>query len=101
MTAIVCFHGIMGCPRQFDFLQERLGDDCRIITPLLPGHGGDAAAFARSSMAEWEKAAEEAVSDACREHEWVILLGHSMGALLLAGTVFSAWMAKHDNLEVR
>jgi hypothetical protein len=24
-----------------------------------------------------------------------------MGALLLAGTVFSAWMAKHDNLEVR
>ena len=24
-----------------------------------------------------------------------------MGALLLAGTVFCAWMAKHNNLEVR
>jgi hypothetical protein len=24
-----------------------------------------------------------------------------MGALLVAGSVFSAWMAKHDNLEVR
>ncbi len=24
-----------------------------------------------------------------------------IGALLLAGTLFSAWMAKHDNLEVR
>ena len=24
-----------------------------------------------------------------------------MGAMLVAGTVFSAWMAKHDNLEVR
>lgn len=24
-----------------------------------------------------------------------------IGALLLVGTLFSAWMAKHDNLEVR
>ena len=24
-----------------------------------------------------------------------------LGALLLAGSVFSAWMAKHENLEVR
>lgn len=24
-----------------------------------------------------------------------------MGAMLVAGTVFSTWMAKHDNLEVR
>ena len=24
-----------------------------------------------------------------------------MGVLLVAGSVFSAWMAKHDNLEVR
>ena len=24
-----------------------------------------------------------------------------MGALLVAGSVFSAWMAKHNNLEVR
>ena len=24
-----------------------------------------------------------------------------MGALLVAGTVFSTWMAKHENLEVR
>ena len=24
-----------------------------------------------------------------------------MGALLVAGSVFSAWMAKHDSLEVR
>ena len=24
-----------------------------------------------------------------------------MGALLVAGTVFSTWMAKHDDLEVR
>ena len=25
----------------------------------------------------------------------------AMGAMLVAGTVFSTWMAKHDNLEVR
>lgn len=24
-----------------------------------------------------------------------------MAAMLVAGTVFSTWMAKHDNLEVR
>ena len=24
-----------------------------------------------------------------------------MGAILVAGTVFSVWMAKYDNLEVR
>ena len=24
-----------------------------------------------------------------------------MGAMLVAGTVFSTWMAKHDDLEVR
>ena len=30
-----------------------------------------------------------------------MVTGLAMGAMLLTGTAFSIWMAKHDNLEVR
>lgn len=30
----------------------------------------------------------------------MMMTSMAMGAMLLTGTVFSIWMAKHDNLEV-
>lgn len=74
----------MGAPRQFDDLKALLADDCDVIAPWLPGHGGDARAFAQSGMREWERAVSRAVEDACAQYDRVFLLGHSMGALLLS-----------------
>ena len=82
-TALVCIHGIMGSPRQFDPVGVRLSSCCDVISPLLPGHGGDARNFAKSSMEQWEQAVENILSSACAEYDRVILLGHSMGGLLL------------------
>jgi hypothetical protein len=36
-----------------------------------------------------------------KEEIGIMITLMEMGAMLVAGTVFSAWMAKHDNLEVR
>ena len=82
-VALLCIHGIMGTPRQFDDLKALLEDTCDVIAPWLPGHGGDARALAKSSMEEWEAAVQQAVEEACAQYDQVFLLGQSMGALLL------------------
>lgn len=81
--ALVCIHGILGSPRQFDSVGARLFDRCDVIAPVLPGHGGNALDFAKSNMAAWQAAVNQTVDDACRRYDRVILLGHSMGGLLL------------------
>ncbi len=81
--ALVCIHGIMGSPRQFDPVGARLFDRCDVIAPVLPGHGGNALDFAKSSMEAWQEAVDRTVADACGKYDRVILLGHSMGGLLL------------------
>ena len=73
----------MGSPRQFDPVGARLFDCCDVIAPVLPGHGGNALDFAKSNMNEWQAAVNKTVADACQQYDRVILLGHSMGGLLL------------------
>lgn len=41
------------------------------------------------------------ISNSLRIGDQVMITGMAMGAMLLTGTVFSIWMAKHDNLEVQ
>ncbi|MBE5782395.1 MAG: alpha/beta fold hydrolase [Clostridiales bacterium] len=92
--ALLCIHGIMGSPRQFDPLKAALSDVCEVIAPWLPGHGGDARDFARSSMQEWEGAVRQAAQAVFAQYDRVYFLGHSMGALLLTEYCLNMHRAK-------
>lgn len=80
--AVLFIHGIMGSPRQFDSLVERLGDRCTIVNLLLPGHGGTARDYAGGSMQQWQACVDAAVAELAETHEKIILVGHSLGGLL-------------------
>lgn len=81
--AIVFVHGIVGNNKIFDFLQPLVSATCEVKSVVLKGHGGDALAFSRASMAEWKAQVEEAVTEMSGRHERIIGVGHSMGCLLL------------------
>ena len=80
---IVFVHGIVGNNRIFDFLVPLLPEDCLVKYVVLDGHGGDALAFSRTSMAVWRRQVAEAVMEIAGVCNKVIGVGHSMGCLLL------------------
>lgn len=80
-TAVLMMHGIMGTPRHFDMLQPLIPEDWSVYNVLLPGHGGTALDFGRSSMAEWKGHVMSLFDELCERYESVVLAGHSMGTL--------------------
>ena len=83
-TAVLMVHGIVGTPRQFDFLLETVPAEVSVMNILLPGHGAAVQDFAKASMKQWKQTVAEAMESLCAAHERVILVGHSMGTLLTA-----------------
>ncbi|MEG2002208.1 MAG: alpha/beta hydrolase [Clostridia bacterium] len=89
-TAIVFVHGILGSPNQFnDFVAVAKGR-VAIYNLLLPGHGKTGKDFAQSNMAVWQKYVDDKVNDVQSRHEKIILVGHSLGCLLLAQTALTS-----------
>lgn len=81
-TVIVFIHGIQGSPLQFDFMIESLNGLYSIENLLLPGHGKKVKDFKNSGMDEWQKYLDAKVKLLQKEYKNIILVGHSMGALL-------------------
>lgn len=81
-TAVVLIHGICGTPRHFRMLLPLVPEDFSFRCLLLQGHGGDARAFGRASMAAWQHQVDEAVLELSQSHRRVLLVGHSLGSLL-------------------
>ncbi len=84
-TSVLFLHGIIGTPRHFDTVLEMVQavpDEWSYVNLLLPGHGSDFDAFARSTMVDWRKAAEKCFLMLSQSHRRVVLVGHSMGCLL-------------------
>lgn len=83
-TAVLFIHGIAGTPNQFRDLMplvELVPETWSVRNVLLPGHGGSAMDFGRSSMKQWRSYAYSAFEELSRQHDRVILAGHSMGTL--------------------
>ena len=80
--AVVLTHGIMGSPRQFDYLIAALGPACSVENILLPGHGASANEYAASTMADWQRRMDSKVAELAVCSEKIILVGHSLGGLL-------------------
>jgi carboxylesterase len=81
--AIIFIHGILGSPCQFRFLADELfkqGFDCFAL--LLPGHGGTAQSFYKTSYVKWPEYVKQRVGELSKEYKRVFVVGHSLGGLL-------------------
>lgn len=95
--AVVFTHGIMGSPRQFDDLVAALGQTCSIENLLLPGHGATSREYADCNIKEWQRYLDEVVDRLSKNHDRIILVGHSLGSLLSVCTAL-AWPDKVKGL---
>lgn len=82
-AAVLCLHGLTGTPYEVRALGEALSAaGMRAVGPLLPGHGGGAAALRRTGHEAWVEAARAHARALRREYEVVCGVGLSMGGLL-------------------
>jgi pimeloyl-ACP methyl ester carboxylesterase len=82
MATFVMIHGAWHGGWCFDILKPLLeAPGHRMVAPDLPGMGGDEAALAAVTLADWA----EFTADLCRQaHEPVILCGHSRGGIVIS-----------------
>lgn len=82
--AVVFVHGHMGTPRQFDALTALVkGRGADIVSVTLPGHDAPLSEFVRYGRIDWLKAVEGRIDELRAGYDELILVGHSMGGLLL------------------
>lgn len=89
-TAVLCVHGILGSPRHFDMLLDLIPSDYSVYCIVLPGHAGEPADFAHSSLSLWEGLVASRLEELRSRYERVYLVGHSLGTLLLLGELFKS-----------
>lgn len=82
-TAVLMVHGILGSPRQFDFLLPAIPENWSVYNVLLDGHGKGVQDFSDTSMLRWEQQVRRTLSKLTRSYTDIVLVGHSMGTLLL------------------
>lgn len=81
-TAVLMIHGIVGSPIHFKDLLPLIPDDWSIYNILLDGHGKEVEDFSHTSMAKWQAQVEQQLNQLRATYEQVLIIGHSMGALL-------------------
>ena len=82
MTGILMVHGIQGSPAQFRFLEERLPENTKARSLLLPGHGAGVKEFRVSGRDGWLAAVRQAAGEMREQCGKPVFVGHSMGCLL-------------------
>jgi pimeloyl-ACP methyl ester carboxylesterase len=87
-TPILAIHGLGGGTWFFNGMARRLADEYRVIAVDLPGTGRSEAPPGRMSIPAWVADIEDVVLHHVGEP--VVLVGHSMGAII-ALTAAAAW----------
>jgi carboxylesterase len=81
--AVLLLHGGGDTPQTLRYLAEHLAArGYAVRAPLLPGHGRGLRAFAATSADEWLASARDAYDRLREEHDWVGVIGLSMGGAL-------------------
>ena len=76
-------HGFTGCPASMRPLGEWLAErDFTVVVPRLPGHGTSIEDLATTSWRDWDREAEQAVTDLSSRCSTVIAIGLSFGGAL-------------------
>ena len=80
-TAVLFIHGIAGTPNHFSDFVELVPENLSVWNLLLDGHGKGAVEFSKTSMKRWETQVQNAVEELSQTHEYLYIVGHSMGTL--------------------
>jgi carboxylesterase len=81
--AVLIVHGAGDTPQTVRYLAEELyANRYHVAAPLLPGHGRHVREFRRVSADAWRAAVSEAYASLAATHEWVGVVGVSMGGAL-------------------
>lgn len=82
-TMVIFIHGILESPNQFNNLSRiAIDNNVSVCAILLDGHGRTGEDFANSSLRKWESSVETEIKKYVDKYDNIILVGHSMGALL-------------------
>ncbi|MGH3270256.1 MAG: alpha/beta hydrolase [Trebonia sp.] len=82
-VGVLVLHGFTGSPRTVRPWAERLSESgLTVRAPLLPGHGTDWRALAKTGWTDWYREAERAFTELCASCEQVFVAGISMGGCL-------------------
>ncbi len=81
-TAVFMVHGIMSTPRHFDFILPYIPDDVSVCNILLDGHGSTVRDFSKTSMKKWKNQVRLHLTELCKTHSKVLVIGYSLGTLL-------------------
>ncbi len=81
-TAVLMIHGILGTPRHFDRWMSVISQDWSVYNILLEGHGKTVKDFSKASMEKWQKQVADQLAVMREKHERIVVIAHSMGALL-------------------
>jgi carboxylesterase len=84
-AAVLLIHGGGDTPQTMRHLAEVFNESGYTVrAPLLPGHGRNLAAFDASTADSWYAAVQDEFSRLQRSHDWVGVVGLSMGGALSA-----------------
>jgi len=82
--AVLFIHGIVGSPNHFRTqipLEELVPDTWSVYNIRLPGHGFSVKEFGQSNINKWRSYAFAAFEELAKNHEKIVIVGHSMGTL--------------------
>ena len=80
-TVVLCIHGILGTPDQFNPLLSQIPENWSVFNILLDGHGKKVQDFSRSSMSKWKGQVQQTLTYLSVRYSKIIILAHSMGTL--------------------
>lgn len=94
-TVVLCIHGILGTPDQFNPLIPQIPEDWSVFNILLDGHGKKVQDFSRSSMNKWKGQVQQTLTYLNVRYSKIIILAHSMG------TLFAMQSAAKGNSKIK
>lgn len=80
-TVVLCIHGILGTPDQFQPLLGQIPKDWSVFNILLDGHGKNVQDFSGSSMNKWKGQVQRTLTYLSVRYPKIIIIAHSMGTL--------------------